>query len=238
MLWIWLLLLPFTDTFQRREVPILCYHQIRAHAPGDSKRSLDYVVTPERFAAQMKWLSENGYHAILPDQYIRHLTKGDVLPEKPVLLQFDDGTLSQMEIARPVLKRYGFKASFFIMTVTLGKKGYLSAEQVRQLADEGHTIGLHTWDHRDVRKYAAADWQQQVDRPRAELQKITGRPVLYFAYPFGLWDRKAAAALKARGFKAAFQLAGRADADYPLFTIRRNIVSGYYEHKRFIQFFR
>lgn len=232
---LWMLLLLFSDSLLPKRVPILCYHQIREHLPGDSKRSWDYVVTPEQFAGQMKWLSENGYHPILPDQYHRYLTRGGKIPSKPILLQFDDGTISQMDVARPILNRYGFKATFFIMTVTLGKKGYLSAAQVKLLSDEGHTIGLHSWDHKDVRLYGPEDWQQQVDRPMADLQRITGKPIRYFAYPFGLWNRTAAAELRARDFKAAFQLGGREDMEYPLLTLRRILVSGYYDHKRFVR---
>ena len=112
------------------------------------------------------------------------------------------------------------------MTVALDKPGYMTRGDVKRLADEGDIIGSHTWDHSNVKKYDLQDWIKQVDKPSQELEKITGKPIKYFAYPFGLWDKKAAGEIKQRGFTAAFQLAEKRDSDYPLFTIRRMIVPG------------
>ena len=94
-------------------------------------------------------------------------------------------------------------------------------------------IGSHTWDHKNVKTYVDEDWVTQVDKPSAKLQQITGKPVEYFAYPFGLMDHKGAEGLHARGFKAAFQLIGKGDETLPLFSIRRYIIPGYYDIKRF-----
>ena len=217
----------------RKDIPVLCYHQIRDLRPTDSKRSQDYIVSPAVFEQQMKLLADSGYHAILPDQLYDYLKYGKKLPERSVLIQFDDADLSQYDVAKPVLDKYKFKATFFIMTVVLGKKGYMSPDQVKQLSDEGHVIGSHTWDHKNVKTYLDEDWVTQVDKPSAKLQQITGKPVEYFAYPFGLMDHKGAEGLHARGFKAAFQLIGKGDETLPLFSIRRYIIPGYYDIKRF-----
>lgn len=217
----------------RKDVPVLCYHQIRDLRPSDSKRSQDYIVSPSVFADQMKLLADSGYHAILPDELFNYLKYGKSLPSKPVLIQFDDADLSQFEAAKPVLDKYKFKATFFIMTVVLGKKGYMRADQVKQLSDEGHIIGSHTWDHKNVKTYTDEDWVTQVDKPSQKLKQITGKSIDYFAYPFGLMDHKGAEGLHARGFKAAFQLIGKDDETLPLFSIRRYIIPGYYDMKRF-----
>lgn len=217
----------------RKDIPVLCYHQIRDLRPTDSKRAQDYIVSPSVFAAQMKLLSDSGFNAILPNQLYDYLKYGKVLPEKSVLIQFDDADLSQFEVAKPILDLYKFKASFFIMTVVLGKKGYMNADQIKQLSNEGHVIGSHTWDHKNVKTYTEEDWITQVDKPSARLKEITGKPVEYFAYPFGLMDHKGAEGLHARGFKAAFQLIGKDDEALPLFSIRRHIIPGYYDMKRF-----
>lgn len=218
---------------ERKDIPVLCYHQIRELRTSDSKRAQDYIVPPAVFAAQMKMLSDSGFNVILPDQLYAYLKYGKSIPNRSVLIQFDDGDLSQFEVAKPVLDKYSFKASFFIMTVVLGKKGYMNAEQVKQLSDEGHIIGSHTWDHKNVKTFTEEDWVTQVDKPSARLQQITGRPIEYFAYPFGLMDHKGAEGLSARGFKAAFQLIGKVDETLPLFSIQRYIIPGYYDMKRF-----
>jgi len=220
----------------RKQVPILCYHQIRDFRGSDSKRARDYIVPPASFRDQMKMLADSGYTAVMPDQLIHYLVSGKGMPQKPVMLSFDDADLSQFELARPVLDQYGFKATFFIMTVVLNKPGYMKREHVRQLSDEGHVIGSHTWDHMNVKKLTEHDWEIQIDKPSRQLKEITGKPVEYFAYPFGLWDERAAEGIRARGFKAAFQLSAKRDTTLPLYTIRRIIVPGEWSTARVFAF--
>jgi len=183
------------------------------------------------FREQMKLLYDNGYHTVLPDQQSDRHVGGN---QKSFILTFDDGTESQYTNALPELNRYGFKAVFFIMTVTLGKPGFMSREQVRLLSDNGHLIGCHTWDHHNVKSYGVSDWITQLQRPTRLLEQITGKPVRYFAYPFGSWDPAAIYRLKSQGYMAAFQLAGPADKDNPSFTIRRMLVDGHWPASRFL----
>ncbi len=215
-----------TTILGRTEVPILCYHQIRDFRSTDGKIGKDYIVPVANFREQMKLLSDSGYHSILPDQLYDYLATGKALPSKPVMITFDDTRLDQYTAALPELNKYGFKGAFFIMTVSIGRPGYMNREQIKQLADEGHVIGSHTWNHENVKKYAEADWATQVDKPSKQLQEITGRPIEYFAYPFGLWNKNAIKNLKQHGFKSVFQLSDRRDTDDPLFSIRRIIVPG------------
>jgi peptidoglycan/xylan/chitin deacetylase (PgdA/CDA1 family) len=210
----------------RPQVPILCYHQIREWSPSDSKTAKDYIVPIEKFRDQMKALAENGYHTISPDQLYDYLVKGTALPSKPFLLTYDDTRAEQFTIAREEMKKYGFKGVYFIMTVSLGRPGYMTREEVKELSDEGNVIGSHTWNHSNVKNYTAKDWPLQVDKPSQQLENITGKPVEYFAYPFGLWNKTAVEQLKERHFKAAFQLSEKRDENDPLFTIRRIIVPG------------
>jgi peptidoglycan/xylan/chitin deacetylase (PgdA/CDA1 family) len=210
----------------RQQVPILCYHQIRDWKPTDSKSARDYIVPVDKFRAQMKMLADSGYQTILPDQLYDYLAYGTPLPEKPVMLTFDDNDLDQYTVAFPELKKYGFKGVFFIMTVTMGKPRYMSREQIREISDAGHVIGSHTWDHKNVKKFEDADWPVQVDKPSKQLEEITGKKIEYFAYPFGLWKPEVIPGLKQRGMKAAFQLSSLRDPNDPLHTIRRIIVPG------------
>lgn len=101
----------------RKEVPILCYHQIRDWKPTDSKGSKDYIMPPADLKAELKMLADSGYHTILPDQLYAYLTKGEALPSKPIMLTFDDTDEDQWTVAWPEMKKYGFKGVFFVMTV-------------------------------------------------------------------------------------------------------------------------
>ncbi len=218
----------------RKEVPVLCYHQIRDWTPRDSKRAKDDICPIANFKAHIKMLADSGYHTILPDQLFAYLTTGAALPAKPVMITFDDTDLDQFTVGYPELKKYNFKALYFIMTVSLGHRHYMSKEQVKTLSDAGNIIGSHTWDHKMVIKYKhdpnpkLDDWVTQVDEPTKTLQKLTGKEVNYFAYPYGLWNTAVLPELRKHHFKAAFQLAEKRDAQEPLFTIRRIIGSGYW----------
>jgi len=211
---------------QRQQVPILCYHQIREWTASDSKRAKDYIVPINNFREQMKILADSGYHTILPDQLYDYLTKGSPLPAKPVMLTYDDNKEDQFTIARDEMNQYGFKGVFFIMTVSLNRPIYMSPQQIKQLYDEGNVIASHTWDHGNVKTYKDEDWIKQIDKPSQQLEKIVGKKLDYFAYPFGLWDKEAIDQLKQRGYKAAFQLSAKRDEQDPLFTIRRMIIPG------------
>jgi peptidoglycan/xylan/chitin deacetylase (PgdA/CDA1 family) len=211
----------------RKQVPILCYHQVRDWKPTDSKMSKDYIIPPATLREQLKWLADSGYHTILPDQLYAYLTTGAALPSKPIMLTFDDTDEDQYTVAFPELKKHGFKAVFFIMTVSLNRlPHYMSKEQVKELYNAGNVIGSHTWDHHNVKKYQGNDWAIQIDKPTKQLEAITGAPIRYFAYPFGLWNPQAIPELKKRGFIAAFQLADKMDPHDPLFSLRRIIVAG------------
>ena len=211
---------------KRLQVPVLCYHRLRDFRSSDSKRAKDYIVPIAKFQEQIKSLADSGYHTILPDQLYDWLAYGKPLPSRPIIISFDDTHTDQYNIALPELNKYEFKAVFFIMTVSLGRPGYMSRQQVKQLADDGHVIGSHTWNHKNVKTYTEEDWPVQVEKPVKQLEAITGRPVHYFAYPFGLWNKEAILKLKQNGFKAAFQLSALRDENDPLFTIRRIIVPG------------
>lgn len=214
------------SVMNKPEVPILCYHQLRDFRSTDSKRAMDYIVPVVNFREQIKSLADSGFHSILPGQLYDYLAHGRSLPEKPVMITFDDTRLEHYTEALPELNKYGFKGVFFIMTVSLNRPGYMSKEQVRQLAEEGHVIGLHTWNHKNVKTFTDKDWLIQVEKPAEQLRQITGKPVDYFAYPFGLWDKPALQQVKEHRFKAAFQLSARRDESLPLFCIRRIIVPG------------
>jgi peptidoglycan/xylan/chitin deacetylase (PgdA/CDA1 family) len=219
----------------RKQVPILCYHQIREWRGTDSKSAKDYICPTSIFGQQMQMLKDSGYHAITADQLYNYLTTGASLPTKPVFLTFDDGDEDQYINALPILNKHGFKAMFGIMTVAIGRHGkqpYMSKVQIKDLSDKGHEVCCHTWDHHNAKKYTAADWTTQAEEPRKLLAEITGKPVKYFVYPFGLWNHEAAVELQKMKYLASFQLADKKrDEQYPLQSIRRIIASGYWSAK-------
>lgn len=216
----------------RKQVPVLCYHHITDGIPHN-----EVTVNVEKFKQQMKILSDSGYHTILPDQLYNYLTKGAPLPPNPVMITFDDTDEEQFSIAKPEMDKYGFKAVYFIMTISIGKPRYMTKEQIKQLSDEGHVVASHTWRHdrvdkylttphmdRDMKKIVNNDWDLQLVDTRKKLEDIIGKEIHYFAYPYGIWTKAGIPEIRKRGFKLAFQLSEKRDPEEPLYTVRRMIV--------------
>ncbi|OWK72773.1 polysaccharide deacetylase [Flavobacteriaceae bacterium JJC] len=210
----------------RKEVPVLCYHNIKDFSASAGENTKAYTVKPAAFAEQMKTLADAGYQTILPEQLYNYLVFDGPLPEKPIMITFDDTREAQFSIGATEMKKYGFKGVFFIMTVSINRPGYMSKEQIKSLSDGGHVIGVHTWDHHMVTKYKGDDWVTQLVKPKAQLEEITGKPVTDFAYPNGVWNTAAIAEIKKRDYKMAYILSTKRDPADPLYTIRRIIVSG------------
>jgi peptidoglycan/xylan/chitin deacetylase (PgdA/CDA1 family) len=213
----------------RKQVPVLCYHQIRNWRASDKQVDKDYIIPPATFSAHIKMLADSGYHTILPDELYDYLTKGTPLPAKPIMLTFDDTDGDQFEVARPELLKYGFKGVYFITTTDIAKnKHYMDKKQIKQLSDAGNVIACHTQNHTNFKKYKGNDWEAQINKPTKKLEAITGKPIKYFAFPFGEWNSQGLPELHKLGFKAAFQLTDRRDPDDPLMTIRRVLGCGYW----------
>ena len=150
----------------RAGIPVLCYHQIRKQTAADSAQDRAYIVSPKVFAAQMRALDEAGYTTITGDALVDHVARGAKLPRKPILLTFDDASAGQYTQVLPVLREHNFVATFFVMTVVLGKPGWLTRGQVRALDRAGMTIGAHTYDHKSVPEYARRRLEHAVRRAR------------------------------------------------------------------------
>jgi len=192
-------------------------------------------ISRTQLSAQLKALADSGYHSILPDQLYAYLHAGTPLPARPVMISFDDTRAEHFSIAAPLLQQYGFKGVFFVMTVPIGKPGYMTASQIKALSDMGHAIGAHTWDHPHAANIRSSDIETQFRNPRRHLENVTGRPVYYIAYPFGEWNDSVIRDVKLSGYKAAFQLTGKVSPGEPLYSIRRVMVNGNWSGARLQQ---
>ena len=205
------------EIYAKKQVPVICYHRI------ENGRNDEYTVTPAAFEAHMKALADSGYHSINPEQYYNYLVYNKELPEKPVMISFDDSRVEHFTIGAPVMEKYGFRGVFFIMTITYNKKNYMTTEQIAALSASGHSVGLHSWDHTQATKYGNDSiLKENIIEPRKKLEGIIGMPVDYFAYPYGLTDAKTTKLMNDY-FKISFILSTKQDSIYPLQTVRRMI---------------
>lgn len=194
-------------------MPVLMYH----HIVPDGQRCNEMTITAGRFEQDLQWLSENGYHTVLP----RELAAGQPLPEKPVLITFDDGYRSNYDLAFPLLQKYQAKAAIAVMVFMQDNwaGGFLTWDMCRELTASGlveigsHGYAIHNLDERQGNYVAGQangvqrrkgesdaafqarvldDLQKSYDRILAE----TGAAPTFFAYPFGRTDPDAGAFLR------------------------------------------
>ena len=191
-----------------RTIPVLCYHSIIAN-PSSS-----YSVPTADFKAQMGVLAEEGYTPITCTQLADYLDGTLELPEKPVVITFDDGWVSNYEVAAPILDQLGFKATFFPMTGSVGTKNHMTYEQLKELADRGHEIGSHSINHPNLPKpdpgetleaHQARIRSELVDSKQA-IEQSTGKPVIALAYPHGTYDETVMAMTQDAGYRLAFSI--------------------------------
>jgi len=211
----------------RATVPVLCWHQLRDWQPSDAGYARRLLICPPAaFRDQLDALVRAGFNTISPDSYLAHLTTGAPLPPRPVLLSFDDSQGSQISEGLPQLARRSMTATFFVMTVVLGKTGWMSRDDLRRLDAAGMTVAAHTWDHHRADQYTAADYPVQFDQPRELLEHVLRKPVRHFAYPYGAWNTADFAPLRTAGYATAFQLSDTGmDPQEPLHTLRRILVN-------------
>jgi peptidoglycan/xylan/chitin deacetylase (PgdA/CDA1 family) len=180
------------------DVPVLNYHKV-----DDIDHSL--ALTPAEFEEQISYLAANGYHAITPDQLIGYLKYGRCLPDKPVLITFDDGYADNYVNAYPILKKYGFTATIFLITDFIGAdERFLTWEQVREMHKNGFVFGSHTASHQPLTKLRPQDAAAELAGSAREIERRLGARPRYFAYPTGAYNLKVEELVRQAGYRAAF----------------------------------
>lgn len=177
-------------------VPVLMYHEI---APGPN----NLYVMPQELADHLEYLQQQGYTTIPLQHLYESFTKGRQLPSRPVVLTFDDGYLSFAVSALPILRGRRFTATLFVITGLVGKPGYITWEQARQIAGAGMEVGAHTVTHPDLARVDVERQRREVSESRRVLEAELGQPVRFFAYPAGRYNDKTLSAVKEAGFFGA-----------------------------------
>jgi peptidoglycan/xylan/chitin deacetylase (PgdA/CDA1 family) len=174
-----------TDSYQT--VPVLCYHRLGS---GGGKMT----VSPANFAAQIEWLVRNQYHVIRLGQLAAYLEGREPLPQRSVVITFDDGYESVYRHAYPVLRKYGVPATLFVYTDFIGAGDALSWAQLQELAGSGLVdVQAHSKSHRNLIERLAGEaddrylqgLEQETRGPRELLEKRLPVQVRHYALPFG-----------------------------------------------------
>ena len=198
---------------QSSALPILMYH----HVVPDDNTCNDMTVTVSKLEKDFRWLKEHGYETILP----RQLISGAPLPEKPILITFDDGYRSNYELAYPLFQQYGTKAVISIMVFMqeVNASTFMTWDMCREMAASGlveigsHTYKLHNLDgragnftpggingiQRDPNESDAAFQTRVLDDLQLShdlIEANVGQDLTFFAYPFGIREKDAEALIE------------------------------------------
>lgn len=162
--------------------PILLYHHI---LDGDTQNR--YNVSLAMFNAEMQALQSWGYTSITISTLANAIRNGGELPERPVLITFDDGDLDVYLNAYPIMKQYGFVGTFYIVANRIGADQFVNLDQLKELSQNGWEIGSHGFSHQDMSKDHNAI-ESEGYKAKKILEEKLGVTVNTFAYPYGGWD--------------------------------------------------
>lgn len=216
---------------RQMRVPVLMYHYISVAPPDADAVRLDLSVTPQAFDEQMLFLNSNGYHAVHVRDVVEHLLHGAPLPEKPIVLTFDDGYADNFTAAFPILEKYGMTATFYVIAKFTEdqRPGYATWGQLREMANAGMEIGSHSIDHLDLRGRSIAFQTNQIAGSKKIIESRMGSTIKTFSYPSGEYDANTIAVLRANSYLGAVtEIQGLQQTADNVFELRRLRIRGSY----------
>lgn len=198
------------------EVPILIYHFIEDEGQPVKKNTDSlYVVQVKELEAQMRYLYDNKYQVISLDDY-------NSLLKKPIIITFDDGDISNYRYAFPLLQKYNFTATFFIIVGKIGSSDAISWQQLREIRDGGMSIQSHTMTHSFLSDLDDERIHWELTESKRILEDKIGRAVDYLALPGGRYNSTVVKIAKEIGYKAiCTSIIGNNDFDSNLYLLKR-----------------
>lgn len=202
---------PFPDIHERARlsrVPVLMYHDILP------EKEVFFDVTPDEFEAHLKLIQENGLTPISLDQLVTHLSTGVPLPDKPVLLTFDDGYEGHYTYVYPLLQKYGYPGTFGIYTDKVGRnygRSSLTWEQLREMAaDPLVTIASHSLSHPPhLGEIPDQQLRREVVESKRILEEQLGISIDHFIYPEGNYSDRVKYWVQLAGYHSALTMSDR-----------------------------
>ncbi len=165
-------------------IPILVYHHIRpTQGYAKSTWSWKMSVTPSVFERHMQWLADKGYTPIDLDTFACIMDRSCGMPDKPVVITFDDNNRSQYDIAFPTLRRHGFTGVFYLVANRLDNRANILRDEVREMAESGMDIQSHTMTHAWLTTRTPEQLTGELAESKRVLEELTGEPVRHIAYP-------------------------------------------------------
>jgi peptidoglycan/xylan/chitin deacetylase (PgdA/CDA1 family) len=189
------------------KIPILLYHDLESlDCPSEKSDAAtsDTVVDAENFESQIRYFAENGYTTISIREYFEFRRRKNPILPKQVIITFDDGHYSNYLLALPVLQKYGFRATFFIIADRVDHNEYhMTSVQLKEMTEQGMEIGSHGLTHKYLPLMEHAEIEHELRESRRLLESIIQQPVEYLAFPGGHYNRNILKLLISAGYKGA-----------------------------------
>jgi peptidoglycan/xylan/chitin deacetylase (PgdA/CDA1 family) len=198
----------FSKSAELATIPlVLMYHSVADYDDDP----FEVTVTPRRFDRHMRWLRSRRLRGVSMGELLDATAEGRA--RGLVGLTFDDGYQDFVTNSMPILQRYGFTATMFVLAGRLGgenewsrpgpSKSLLTADEVRQIASSGMEIASHGLQHVSLLKADDAVLRDEAVQSRSILQDLLGQPIRGFAYPYGYSDARVVAAVQSAGYDYA-----------------------------------
>src|SRR5581483_4148879 len=187
-------------------VPILMYHYVGDLPPDADAISKSLTVSRELFQQEIKFLADQGYTTIHIADLINYLNNGTPLPPKPIILTFDDGYADQYEEVFPTLKDFHMVGTFFILVgpTDFNSAGYLSWDQILEMANNGMEIGSHGQTHRyNLGTTFQSTQRAEIIPPDQRFREKIPNWIPIFSYPSGSYNQYTLDLLQQLGYVAA-----------------------------------
>jgi peptidoglycan/xylan/chitin deacetylase (PgdA/CDA1 family) len=185
-----------------RGVPVICYHSIGKDPTGKSP----IIISTEKFRQHLQTIKDDGYTTLTMAELNDYLFKDKPIPEKSVVLTFDDGYIDNYTNAFPILKEFNMNATIFIISTYLDGGTYLSPNQVKEMSDYGIDIESHTVTHRRLSEMSYEDQLKELKNSKESIEKITGKPIIAIAYPEGKFNEDTKKATMEAGYSMGFTI--------------------------------
>lgn len=218
------------------KVPILTYHYIGNNPDPADKARYNLEVEPVKFDAQMDYLAKNGFSPITFDTLYAAL-KGQIsLPNKPIILTFDDGYLDFYVNAYPILKKYNFHAVSFIPTGLVGQSYYLNWSQIKEMDHSGLiSFQAHSVTHANLTSLKPDQLKHELSESKKTLEEKLGKPVNFLAYPYGASNSLVWQITKEVGFLGAVGTwPGEVESEGIIFDLPRIKIAGEWDLTSFV----
>lgn len=195
-------------------IPILMYHSISS---GNNLR-----VPPVEFREQMKWLHDNGYYTLTPEEAYIVLTENKKPREKTVFITFDDGYEDNYIDAYPILKEYALKATIFMIGKYIGKQNHLTEAQMKEMNRDGISIQSHTFNHLELPGLTKSQQLDDLTRSKQIFDQLLDQETSIICFPVGRYNEETKTFAEQSGYKMGVTTEpGAASSEQGMYTLHR-----------------